>query len=109
MSTATSRRQAAPAEPRGRITVIPSRRSVTVIPSPAFRHALTRNAVQLKLSRLSVSSPSRQAASMITEYLRVYTPHNYREKQNYRDHGASRDNRRAPVGTPPPREPCIIL
>ena len=55
----------------------------------------------LPVSRLSVSSPSWQVKSMIAEYLRVYTPHNYRNKQNYRDHGANRDNRSTPVGTPP--------
>jgi hypothetical protein len=46
---------------------------------------------------------------MITEYLRTYWPQNFHNKQNYRDHGASRDNRWTPVGTPPPREPCIAL
>jgi hypothetical protein len=30
---------------------------------------------------------------MITEYLRVYTTQNFRNKQDFYDHGATRDNR----------------
>jgi hypothetical protein len=40
-----------------------------------------RAVIALPVSRLSVSSPSRQARSMITEYLRVYSPQIFRDQQ----------------------------
>ena len=38
---------------------------------------------------------------MIAEYMHVYTPQNFRKKQDFHDHGAIRDNGPTPVGTPP--------
>ena len=61
------------------------------------RPALCRSPSQCRVvnalpcSQLSVSSLSWQVRSMITVYLRVYRPQNFRNKQNYRDHGASRE------------------
>jgi hypothetical protein len=51
--------------------------------------------------RLSFLSPLRPTGSMITELLRAYSPQNYHDNQNYRDHGSSEDNRRrnAPART----------
>ena len=54
----------------------------------------------LRAPRLPDLSLSRQARAMITELLHAYTTRNYREKQNYRDHGPNKGNRRhtAPLG-----------
>ena len=63
----------------------------------------------LPVRRLSVSSPSRPVKRMITVYLRVYRPHNYRNKQNYRDHGANGGSRADASRHTAQREPCITL
>ena len=54
-----------------------------------------RNSAQLTLQRPPIARfvAILKAMSMITVYLRAYRPQNFRNKQSFRDHAASRDNR----------------
>ena len=68
-----------------------------VIPDADDPHAIV---AKLTDALPAVTLLSQQVSSMITEYLRTYETQNFRNKQNFHNHGATRDNRWTLVGTP---------